>query len=58
MKYEIKKIDIWSTAKFAGVFYGLIAIIPALLGVIGYFLNKFSYRGNLGVEFFFIRPTA
>jgi len=26
MKYEIKKIDIWTCARFAGLFYGLFGL--------------------------------
>ncbi|PIR05574.1 hypothetical protein COV56_02180 [Candidatus Kuenenbacteria bacterium CG11_big_fil_rev_8_21_14_0_20_37_9] len=47
MKYEIKKIDIWGMAKFAGIFYGLIGIIPMIFATAAFIGN----RENLSPQF-------
>ena len=44
MQYEIKKIDLWSTAKFVAIFYGLIGLVPMFFGLMA-FLSRAWLRG-------------
>ena len=44
MKYEIKKIAIWPAARFAGIFFGLMSLVPAAFTLMVYFLNNFRYH--------------
>lgn len=48
MKYEIKKVDIWSVARFAGIFYGVIGLIPMFFGLAAFFVSRQSF----GWQFF------
>ena len=57
MKYEVKKIDIWSTAKFTGIFYGLISLVPVVFAMVIYFFEEFSRHGlDSEILIFFVIP--
>ncbi|MFH1890801.1 MAG: hypothetical protein ABIJ91_04545 [Candidatus Kuenenbacteria bacterium] len=47
MQYEIKKIDIWTCARFSGLFYTLISLVPLLFAAVAFF----SSRNNFSLQF-------
>ena len=53
MNYEIKKIDIWLTARFAGIFFGLIRIIPMIFGCVAFCFNSQTFRLEVLMFLFF-----
>ena len=53
MKYEIKKIDILSCAKFAGLFYVLVGLVPAVIGLAAMLFNRGGFdMENLAILLF------
>lgn len=55
MHYEIKKIDIWTLARYSGVFFFLPALIPMVVGLLTMALYRYG-RFDFQQLFFIVLP--
>lgn len=58
MHYEIKKIDLLSTAKFAAIFYGLIGCVPMIFGLIAFLTQAYNNGFSFQMLFVLLFPLG
>ncbi len=58
MKYTIKKIDIWTTGVFLGLFYAILSFIPVVFSFFVLFMSIMNGRFETGMVFVLLMPLA